>query len=79
MGKIPTIEERVGILENREEDCQAKQTERYDGLKDLVATSNLETMKRIERLENKMTGALGVGIVIILTTLANIALALLKK
>jgi hypothetical protein len=68
MGKQQTIEERVGILEQGKEDCQFQQTERYK-----------EMMKRVERLENKLTGALGIGVILILTTLANIAIALLKR
>lgn len=63
-----TVQERVGILEHSHEDCRNMQVERYEGM-----------MKRIERVENKLTGALGVGIVIILTMLANIAVALFKK
>lgn len=68
MGQLPTIEEKVGVLEKAHEDCERHQSERYEGI-----------MKRIERLENKLTGALGIGILLVLTTLANIAIALLKK
>lgn len=79
MGLPKPIEERVSVLEKSEEDCQEKQKERYNDLKDMVIKGEKEAMKRIERLENKMTGALGVGIVIILTMLANIVVALVKK
>ena len=38
-----------------------------------------EYMKRVVRLENKLLGALGVGVVLVLGMIANIAIALLKK
>ncbi len=57
MGKPPTTEERVGILE----------------------ALNKDIMKRVERLENKVVGALGVGVVITLGIIANIIVTLLKK
>lgn len=67
MNAPKTIEERVGILEKGEEDCQGKQDERYKGM-----------MKRIERIENKLVGALGIGIVVILGLIANIVIAIVK-
>lgn len=68
MGAPKTVEERVGILEKGEVDCQGRQKERYE-----------EVMYRVKRLENKLTGALGIGIILILTTLANVAIALFKN
>lgn len=68
MGPDKTIEERVGVVEQAREDCQATQAERYK-----------EAMKRIERIENKMIGALGIGVILILGVLANIAIAIFKK
>lgn len=38
-----------------------------------------DVMKRVERLENKAVGALGVGVVITLGIIANIIISLLKK
>lgn len=45
----------------------------------ILEALNKDIMKRVERLENKLIGALGIGVILILTTLANIAIALLKK
>jgi hypothetical protein len=61
------IEERVGILERSHEDCQDKQDERYG-----------EVMKRVERIENKMIGALGIGAVLLLGIVINIILTLAR-
>jgi len=58
------IEERVGILERADEDCQSKHT---------------EEMKRIERVENKLIGALSIGVVVLLGIVGNIIITLLKK
>lgn len=68
MSPDKTVEERIGILETREVDCQKQQEERYMGL-----------MNRVERLENKLIGALGIGVVLMLGIVANIILTLIKK
>lgn len=44
----------------------------------ILETLSEEYMKRIERLENKLLGALGVGILLILASVANIAIAIWK-
>ena len=59
-----TIEERVGILERADEDCQTK---------------HIGSMKRIERVENKLIGALSIGVVVLLGIVGNIIITLLKK
>lgn len=64
MSKPPTIE----VLDRAQTDCQKTQDDRYK-----------EVMKRIERLENKLIGALGIGVLLLLTQLASIAIALIKK
>ena len=74
-----TTEERVSILETSEQDCKDKQDERYENLKDMIVKGDKEIMAQVEWLKNKLFGALGIGIVLILTVLANIAIALLKN
>jgi len=68
MGKPQTTEERVVSLEQASFDCANMQKERFDGL-----------MKRVERLENKLIGALGLGVVVLVGVAVNILLTLVKK
>ncbi len=45
----------------------------------ILEAINKDVMKRVERLENKLIGALGIGAVLVLGMVANIILTLLKK
>lgn len=45
----------------------------------ILETMQDEYMKRVERLENKLIGVLGFGIILLLGMVANIAIALIKK
>jgi len=78
MNPNKTIEERVGILEQSHQDCKDKQTERWEGLKALIASGDKENMKQIESMKTKIGTWTIAIIVVVLTTLANIGVMVLS-
>jgi hypothetical protein len=64
MGKPPTIEERVGILERSDQDCKLLQTERYNNMD-----------KRLSVMEAWKDKLLLLAIVILLGVLGNLVFA----
>ena len=74
MAPDKTPEERIGILETGFKDYKEAQQDRQDE----NVKRDGEAMKRIERIENKMVGALGIGILLVLGLVANIIIVLLK-
>lgn len=45
----------------------------------ILEALNKDIMSRVERLENKLIGALGIGVILVLGMVANIIVSLIKK